>query len=153
MQTHYERPRIGIVLGDHAGIGPEIVLKLLGRPRVYDLCRPIIIGNFELLRRTAQRINPDYLFVPYQPEEMEHISRTGLPESGIPVVNIDGDVEHVVSGMVNTAAGWITYNSIVEGYHLLEKGVIEGMHLAPVTKESVSKCGCGCTKFLLPAPV
>ena len=144
MQTHCERPRIGIVLGDHAGIGPEIVLKLLGRPRAYDLCRPVIIGNFELLCRTAQRINPDYLFVPYQPNEMNFILRAGFPESGIPVVNIDGDVDHVVSGMVNTAAGWITYNSIVEGYHLLEKGVIEGMILAPVTKEAVSKCGCGC---------
>ena len=83
MQTHCERPRIGIVLGDHAGIGPEIVLKLLGRPRVYDLCRPVIIGNFELLCRTAQRINPDYLFVPYQPNEMDFILRAGFPESGI----------------------------------------------------------------------
>ena len=31
MQMRYERPWVGIVLGDHAGIGPEIVLKLLDR--------------------------------------------------------------------------------------------------------------------------
>lgn len=140
MQTRYERPRIGIVLGDPAGIGPEITLKLLARPRIYDLCRPIIIGNFELLRRTAQRINPDYLFVPWQPSCLDE----DFPTNGIPVVNIDGDVEHVVSGMVNTAAGWIMYQSIVEGYRMLEQGVIEGMVLGPVTKEAVSKCGCGC---------
>ena len=144
MQPRYERPWIGFVLGDHAGIGPEIVLKLLERPRVYDLCRPIVIGNFELLSRMAQRINPDFLFVSYQPEELERLFREGMPETGIPVVNIDGDVEHVVAGMVNTAAGWISYHSIVQGYHMLEAGIIEGMLLAPVTKESISKCGCGC---------
>ena len=46
MQERYERPWVGFVLGDQAGIGPEIVLKLLKRPRIYDLCRPIIIGKF-----------------------------------------------------------------------------------------------------------
>lgn len=143
MQERYERPWVGFVLGDHAGIGPEIVLKLLKRPRIYDLCRPVIIGNFELLCRAAQRINPDYLLVPYTPEELEHSFRAGIHEHGVPVVNINGDVNHVISGMVSTAAGWISYYSIVEGYRLLEKGLIEGLVLAPVTKEAISKCGCG----------
>lgn len=143
MQERYERPWVGIVLGDHAGIGPEIVLKLLKRPRIYDLCRPIIIGNFELLCRTAQHINPDYLLIPYTPEELERAFKTGIHENGVPVLDIKGDVNHVISGMVNTAAGWISYYSIVEGYRLLEKGLIEGLVLAPVTKEAISKCGCG----------
>lgn len=143
MQERYERPWVGFVLGDHAGIGPEIVLKLLNRPRTYDLCRPIIIGNFELLCRTARHINPDYLLVPYTPEELACRFPDGLHENGVPVVNVDGDVDHVIAGMVSTAAGWISYRSIVEGYHLLEQGIIEGLVLAPVTKEAISKCGCG----------
>ena len=143
MQERYERPWVGFVLGDQAGIGPEIVLKLLKRPRIYDLCRPIIIGNFELLCRTAWHINPDYLLIPYTLEELERNFPNGLLETGVPVVNIDGDVNHVISGMVNTAAGLIAYHSIVTGYRLLEDGVIEGLILAPVTKEAISKCGCG----------
>lgn len=143
MQERYERPWIGFVLGDHAGIGPEIVLKLLKRPRIYDLCRPVIIGNFELLCRTAQLIDPDYLLVPYTAEELEKVLLEGIHANGVPVVNIDGDVNHVIAGTVNTAAGWIAYHSIVEGYRLLERGVIEGLALAPVTKEAISKCGCG----------
>lgn len=143
MQERYERPWIGFVLGDQAGIGPEIVLKLLKRPRIYDLCRPIIIGNFELLCRTARQINPDYLLVPYTLDELERRFPTGLYETGVPVVNIDGDVSHVVSGMINTAAGLIAYHSIVTGYRLLEDGIIEGLILAPVTKEAISRSGCG----------
>jgi 4-hydroxy-L-threonine phosphate dehydrogenase PdxA len=142
-QEQYRRPRIGFALGDQAGIGPEIVLKLLQRPHLYDLCEPVIIGNFELLCRMARRINPDYLFTPLRPEEAERGRWQERGVSGVPVVDIDGDVDHVILGMVNTAAGWIAYHSIVEGYRLLECGVIEGLILAPVTKEAISKCGCG----------
>ncbi len=140
MQKHDQKPRVGFVLGDHAGIGPEIVLKLLKRPYLYDRCAPIIIGNFELLSRMAERMCPDLLLRPYQPEEAERAAKEPI---GIPVINIDGDVEHVIMGMVNTAAGWIAYHSIVEAYRLLELGLIEGVVLAPITKESISRCGCG----------
>lgn len=143
MQVRYERPWVGIVLGDHAGIGPEIVLKMLKRPRIYELCRPLIIGNFELLCRTAQKVNRDYLLIPYQPQELDQITLTGLPNYGIPVINIDGDTANFLPGMINTAAGLISYQSIVQGYRMLEKGLIEGMVLGPVTKEAISKCGCG----------
>ena len=108
MRESYERPWVGFVLGDQAGIGPEIVLKLLKRPHLYDLCKPVIIGNFELLCRTAQHINPDYLLVPYQPEEFRTLFPYGSRKGGVPVVNIDGDIDHVITGMVNTAAGWLT---------------------------------------------
>ena len=106
MREPYERPWVGFVLGDQAGIGPEIVLKLLKRPHLYDLCKPVIIGNFELLCRTAQHINPDYLLVPYQPEKFRALFPDGLQKGGVPVVNVDGDTAHVITGMVNTAAGW-----------------------------------------------
>lgn len=142
-QEQYHRPRIGFALGDQAGIGPEIVLKLLQRPHLYDLCEPVIVGNYELLCRMARRINPDYLLTPLSPEEATRADWTELSQHGVPVVNIDGDVDHVILGMVNTAAGWIAYHSIAEGYHLLEGGAIEGLILAPVTKEAISKCGCG----------
>ena len=143
MQERYDKPWVGFVLGDHAGIGPEIVLKLLKRPRVYEQCRPVVIGNFELLCQTAQQIAPDHLLVPYGLEELERRFPEGFPETGIPVVDIEGDVSHVVVGTVNTAAGMIAYHSIEAGYRLLEDGILEGLILAPATKEAISKCGCG----------
>lgn len=143
MRKRYGAPWVGFVLGDQAGIGPEIVLKLLKRPRLYDLCQPVIIGNFELLCQTAQQVDQDYLLVNYRPEEFRAMFPGGPRSGGIPVVNIEGDTEHVIMGTVNTAAGWIAYHSIVEAYGLLDLGIIEGLVLAPVTKEALSKCGCG----------
>src|SRR5512133_3060934 len=38
------RPRVGITVGDPAGIGPEIAVKAAADPRVLDVCQPILYG-------------------------------------------------------------------------------------------------------------
>ncbi len=38
-------PIIGISMGDPAGIGPEICAKALALKEIYDLCRPIVVGD------------------------------------------------------------------------------------------------------------
>ena len=42
-------PRIGITMGDAAGIGAEIVLKALSDESLKKICSPIIIGEQILL--------------------------------------------------------------------------------------------------------
>ena len=39
-----KKPRIGITVGDPAGIGPEISLKAAADPRVLDVCEPRLYG-------------------------------------------------------------------------------------------------------------
>src|SRR5687768_5916638 len=49
-------PKIGITIGDPAGIGPEIVLKSLSDKNLTTRCRPLVIGDRRLLLETADRI-------------------------------------------------------------------------------------------------
>jgi 4-hydroxy-L-threonine phosphate dehydrogenase PdxA len=39
------RPRVGIAIGDPAGVGPEIALKTALDPRVTGICRPVLFGD------------------------------------------------------------------------------------------------------------
>ncbi|WP_079476396.1 4-hydroxythreonine-4-phosphate dehydrogenase PdxA [Marinococcus halophilus] len=39
------KPVIGITMGDAAGVGPEIIVKALAGPSVYDYCTPVVIGD------------------------------------------------------------------------------------------------------------
>jgi 4-hydroxythreonine-4-phosphate dehydrogenase len=32
-------------MGDPAGIGPEVIVKALADPKIYDLCRPVVFGD------------------------------------------------------------------------------------------------------------
>ena len=48
------KPILGILLGDAAGVGPEIIVKLAAS-RFYDeYCRPIVIGDVRVFERGAR---------------------------------------------------------------------------------------------------
>ena len=47
------RPRIGITMGDPAGVGPEVVMKALAHPEVYARSRPLVIGDTRRLERAG----------------------------------------------------------------------------------------------------
>jgi 4-hydroxythreonine-4-phosphate dehydrogenase len=53
------RPTIGITMGDHAGIGPEVVIKALARPEVRRLGRFVVYGLNEILTYEADRQEVD----------------------------------------------------------------------------------------------
>ncbi len=58
------KTRIGITTGDPAGIGPEISLKAAFDLEVQSLCVPVLIGDGEILRRTAKEIGKHELYSP-----------------------------------------------------------------------------------------
>jgi 4-phospho-D-threonate 3-dehydrogenase / 4-phospho-D-erythronate 3-dehydrogenase len=48
-------PRIGLTIGDPAGIGPEVTLKAALSDDVLAICQPVIIGDAAFLNEWAQR--------------------------------------------------------------------------------------------------
>ena len=52
-------PRIGITLGDPAGIGPEIAAKAIADPRVRAACEPILYGPADLSAFPAGQLSAD----------------------------------------------------------------------------------------------
>src|SRR5213075_1213930 len=51
------KPRVGITIGDPAGIGPEVVLKAVAEKEVSDVCVPVIIGDAQLLAHNARKLD------------------------------------------------------------------------------------------------
>ncbi|KGN01194.1 4-hydroxythreonine-4-phosphate dehydrogenase [Clostridium novyi A str. 4570] len=45
------RPLIAVPIGDPAGIGPEIVVKALNDSDVYEKCRPVLIGDKDVIKQ------------------------------------------------------------------------------------------------------
>jgi 4-hydroxythreonine-4-phosphate dehydrogenase len=44
-----KRPLLGISIGDPGGIGPEITAKALIQEQIYDLARPIVVGDYRVM--------------------------------------------------------------------------------------------------------
>lgn len=53
------KPMIGITMGDVCDTGPEIVAKTLAGPEVYDLCRPLVVGDAKALLDAVKRITAE----------------------------------------------------------------------------------------------
>ena len=45
MSEKKEKPVIGVLLGDVAGVGPELVAKVIADGFLADICRPVVIGD------------------------------------------------------------------------------------------------------------
>ena len=53
------KPIIGITMGDAAGIGPEVIVKALSLQRVYELCRPFVIGDACVIEKASKYTRKD----------------------------------------------------------------------------------------------
>ncbi len=73
-------PRIGITIGDAAGIGAEIVLKALTDVNLRQICMPIIIGDTTFLKKTAQDLKLEFDFVEAS-ENLPKINQTAIAKS------------------------------------------------------------------------
>ena len=51
------KPVIGITMGDAAGIGPELILKTLNDNEVFTICKPVVIGDYGVLKKINNRLN------------------------------------------------------------------------------------------------
>ena len=78
-----DKPRIGITMGDAAGIGPEIIAKALATGDVYQVARPVVIGSAWALEQGIKLINSNL-----KVRKVDSVEGTGEDPS---VVDVLGD--------------------------------------------------------------
>lgn len=139
-------PRIGITMGDPAGIGPEVVLKAVAEEEIRQVCVPVIIGDAQLLAHTARTLD---LQCGYD------IIRKGEPipeQLTEPAIfhldNIGGFIE---PGIESGAAGKAAAGYIEAAVELCAAGSVDAIATAPINKRALFLGGYsfpGHTEFL-----
>lgn len=139
-------PRIGITMGDPAGIGPEVVLKAVAEAEIRSLCVPVIIGDAQLLAHTARTLD---LQCGYDIVRREEPLPGDLTE---PVIfhldNVGGFIE---PGIESGAAGKAAAGYIEAAVELCAAGSIDAIATAPINKRALFLGGYsfpGHTEFL-----
>ena len=96
-----ERPIIAITMGDPAGVGPEITAKALARDEVWHCCRPIVIGDLDVL---AQAIT--LVAVPLTPQPVADVARARFAPARMNILDPGGvDLTALRKGEVSATAG------------------------------------------------
>jgi 4-hydroxythreonine-4-phosphate dehydrogenase len=140
-------PRIGITMGDPAGIGPEVVLKAVTEPEVLEVCVPVIVGDARHLAHTARTLD---LQCGYE------IVRRGEPfpeaEAGVPFIyHLDNITGTVAPGVESGAAGRAAAEYIEAAVELCGLGLVDAISTAPINKRALFLGGYsfpGHTEFL-----
>jgi 4-phospho-D-threonate 3-dehydrogenase / 4-phospho-D-erythronate 3-dehydrogenase len=139
-------PRIGITMGDPAGIGPEVVLKAVAEEEIRSLCVPVIVGDAQLLAHTARTLDLrcGYDIVRRDEPIPEHLAE--------PIIfHLDNAGGFVEPGIESGAAGKAAAGYIEAAVELCAAGSIDAIATAPINKRALFLAGYsfpGHTEFL-----
>src|SRR3977135_3541976 len=139
-------PRVGITMGDPAGIGPEVVLKAVAEEEVQDVCQPVIIGDAQLLAHNARTLDLQCGYEIVRRDER-------LPDqANTPIIfHLDNIQGHVEPGIESGAAGKAAAGYIEAAVELCASGAIDAIATAPINNRPLFLGGYsfpGHTEFL-----
>jgi 4-hydroxythreonine-4-phosphate dehydrogenase len=126
------RPRIGVTLGDPAGIGPEIVVKALMDPQVFSETVPVLYGSPVVLERA--------MGVAGYPGVMEVLDRpeAATGKAGVLQIFPTSDITSPPPfGTVTEEGGREAGRAIVSAIDAARAGKIDGINTAPLNKEAL----------------
>ncbi len=126
-------PRIAVTMGDPAGVGPEICLRLMQNKELLQQCVPIIFGDSEVLKLASSLCD---LPLP------ENISTdlNSLQAPGIHDLKAihTGDFE---PGTVNAKTGSAAYTYLTAAIDATQSKQIDAITTAPLNKLALNQAG------------
>ena len=132
-----DKPVLGILIGDGAGVGPEIIAKLAISNFFEQYCQPIIIGDARILERAFSVLGSS---VPLQ--IIDEVDQADW-NKGLPVLDQkDQDPNSVVFGKLTTIAGKANLHAMELGVELYKANKIEGFCFGPFNKAGLKDAGC-----------
>ena len=135
------RPRLALTMGDCAGIGPELVLRVLSDPDIKDICRLLVYGNLTLLRRVSTAAG---IPLPCSLIVVPHNQGGVRPPAGEEHVLFDlpcAEAETLKPGHVQSACGACAYEWICLAVNDIQRGAADALVTAPINKESLHLAG------------
>ena len=130
-------PRVGITMGDAAGIGPEITVKSLVNPELYTLCNPVVLGDSRVIEAAVKVTKTQF--------EVNSIDTEEKPDVKPGVINVidyqNVDPSTYEMGVVKASNGDAAVHYTKEAGRMCLDGRPQAMVSAPLNKESMREAG------------
>ena len=131
------KPIIGISMGDPAGIGPEICIKALSIPDVYERCRPLVAGDANVMKLAAINLKSALKINAIQSVKEAVFECGTLDVLDLKNVNIP----ELVLGEVSAMSGNAAFEAVRKVIDLALAEEVDATVTAPINKESIHKAG------------
>lgn len=133
------RPRIAVTMGDPAGVGPELCLRLISGEEIRRECVPVVFGDVGVLDRVARQLGWP---TPERVISWEEWSGRG-PAVDAPAVLDLGAIaaEAVRPGAIAAEAGRAAYRYIERAIREALAGRVDAVATGPIHKEALRAAG------------
>ena len=133
------RPRIAITMGDPAGVGPEVCLRLLAMEEVRAFCTPIVFGDASVLDRVSRELTlpgwNEVVTADQWPATCEGIEKPTVVDFAAM------DAADVRPGKVSQATGRASYRYIEAAIAAAQAGQVDAVTTGPIHKEAIHAAG------------
>ena len=132
-----DKPFVAITMGDPAGIGAEVTAKALLDQRVYEKCRPFVVGSAAAMDGALRLVDGSLA------TRVAHSLEAVVGEPGaIDVLDLENlDFDQVEYGRVSPVAGKASVEWILHAAELASSGQVQAITTAPINKEACSLAG------------
>ncbi|MCX7973024.1 MAG: 4-hydroxythreonine-4-phosphate dehydrogenase PdxA [Candidatus Aminicenantes bacterium] len=136
--------RLGLTIGDPAGIGPEILVKALAHQTKIPRARYLIFGPEKIIKEEIRALGLKIYFLPFSDWET-------CSQPGFYLFPIDEKIPLIEKGKPSSEAGQISFLAYVKAIEMAQNGQLEAVVTAPISKLSWSLAGLpwrGHTEYL-----
>lgn len=131
------KPILGITMGDPAGIGPEIAAKAMEKRYIYDICRPLVVGDARTMRQAVKiaKVNLDV-------RAISDVDEAKYEYGIMDVIDLnDVDVSTLVHGKVSAMGGKAAFDAVKKVIELALDKKIDATITGPLNKEALNLAG------------
>lgn len=133
------RPLIAVTMGDPAGVGPELCVRILQDRRVSRAGVPVIFGDAVVLAQAASACRLPFAATILSIEEWRESGRDWVRRPA--VVDCGILKTRPAPGRVNAACGRAAYGYLREAVHAAMAGDVAAIATAPIHKEALHRAG------------
>ncbi|MGD9929213.1 MAG: 4-hydroxythreonine-4-phosphate dehydrogenase PdxA [Mangrovibacterium sp.] len=128
---------LAITMGDPAGIGPEIAAKAFHETSVYEQCRPLLIGNVQVMQEAVRLTGLELKINP-----VTEVGQARFTYGTIDVFDIPSDhLAEIKHGVVSAPAGDMAFRAVRKAIELAMNGEVDGTVTGPIHKEAINLAG------------
>jgi 4-phospho-D-threonate 3-dehydrogenase / 4-phospho-D-erythronate 3-dehydrogenase len=131
------KPIIAITMGDPASIGPEIAVKALMQKSVYEICRPVLVGDAGVFEHIVARLQ-----LPVAIRPVQAVSQAQYQYGVIDVLDLKNmPVDKLVFGEVSSLAGHASFEAVKKVIELALAAEVAATVTGPINKKSINEAG------------
>ena len=136
--TTRSKPLIAITMGDPSGIGPEIALKISQRRDVFEICRPLIIGDLRILERARQFTGLHHVGLNLVVDAQDAL----YAAAALSLLDLqNADPSNCPPGQVSAISGKASVEYIFRACDLALAQQVDAIVTGPINKEAINLAG------------